>query len=163
MSAIETTQPAGLAPATVDPRFRNASMQSWNVNVQRQLVARPGRDHRLFRLTRREPAHLAQSQSAGCRRAAIPRRWRPPARFFPAQPLGNITQVESSGFSNYYGAVGGRDQAPVARSAVRYLLHAGRSRSTPTRSIRPASPFRTATTFPASTACPISMLDIDSS
>jgi hypothetical protein len=33
VSAIDTTRPAGLAPATVDPRFRNASMQSWNVNA----------------------------------------------------------------------------------------------------------------------------------
>ena len=51
-NAIEPTRPAGLAPATVDPRFRNASLQSWNVNVQRQLARRPGRDGRLFRLAR---------------------------------------------------------------------------------------------------------------
>ena len=37
MSAIEATGPASLSPATVDYRFRNASMQSWNANVQRQL------------------------------------------------------------------------------------------------------------------------------
>ena len=36
--------PAGLAPATVDPGFRNASLQSWNVNVQRQLAPRAGGD-----------------------------------------------------------------------------------------------------------------------
>ena len=40
--AIDATRPAGLAPATVDPRFRNASLQSWNVNVQRQLARELG-------------------------------------------------------------------------------------------------------------------------
>src|SRR5262249_57186157 len=37
-SAIDTTGPAGLAPATVDPLFRNALVKSWNANVQRQLA-----------------------------------------------------------------------------------------------------------------------------
>ena len=36
--AIETTRPVGLAPTTVDPGFRNASLQSWNVNLQRQIA-----------------------------------------------------------------------------------------------------------------------------
>src|SRR6185295_12971008 len=38
VNAIDAVRPAGLAPITVDPRFRNASMESWNVNLQRQLA-----------------------------------------------------------------------------------------------------------------------------
>ena len=51
-SAVDAARPAGLAPATIDPEFRNASLQSWNVNVQRQLAGRDGRDRRLPRLAR---------------------------------------------------------------------------------------------------------------
>jgi Carboxypeptidase regulatory-like domain/TonB dependent receptor len=101
--AIDTTRPAGLAPATVDPRFRNASMQSWNVNLQRQL----GREL---------AATVGYSRSHG-RNLRISRNINQPvdgARPFPAvaasslilpgTPLSNITQVESSGFSNYRAA-----------------------------------------------------------
>jgi hypothetical protein len=36
--AVDLTQPMGLAPTTVDPELRNASLRSWNFNVQRQLA-----------------------------------------------------------------------------------------------------------------------------
>ena len=37
-NAIDLAQAAGLAPATVDRGFRNAYLQSWNFNVQREVV-----------------------------------------------------------------------------------------------------------------------------
>src|SRR5205814_979907 len=37
-NAIDLAQAAGLAPVTVDPGFDNAYMQSWNLNVQRELL-----------------------------------------------------------------------------------------------------------------------------
>src|SRR6185295_10221213 len=37
-SAVDAARPAGLAPSTTDPNYRNASVQSWNVNLQRQLA-----------------------------------------------------------------------------------------------------------------------------
>ena len=37
-NAIDRAQAAGLAPATVDKRFSNAYLQSWNFNVQRKLT-----------------------------------------------------------------------------------------------------------------------------
>jgi hypothetical protein len=102
-SAIETTRPAGVAPATIDPRFRNASVQSWNANVQQQLA-------RTLAVT----AGYAGSHGSDLR---ISRNINQPvngARPFPVlassspilagAPLGNITQVESSGFSNYHAA-----------------------------------------------------------
>ena len=100
-NAISGTQPLGLAPVTVDPRFRNASLRSWNVNVQRQLGAglaimtgyfgSSGRDLRLSRNinqpvagTRPYPATASSSPIS------------------PGVPLGVITQVESTGFSSYH-------------------------------------------------------------
>jgi hypothetical protein len=90
-SAVQTVRPAGLAPATVDPRFRNASLQSWNVNLQRQVASAAavtigylgsrGRDLRLSRNI---------NQPVGGVR--------------PFAAFGNITQVGSGGFSSYRGA-----------------------------------------------------------
>jgi hypothetical protein len=36
-NAIDVAGPAGLAPSSVDAGFRNPSVQTWNVNVQRQV------------------------------------------------------------------------------------------------------------------------------
>jgi hypothetical protein len=100
VSAIDTTRPAGLAPATVDPRFRNASMQSWNVNAQRQLarelavtVGYSGSRGTNLRISRNinQPVDGVRPFPAVAASSAI----------LPGTSLGNITQVESSGFSNY--------------------------------------------------------------
>jgi hypothetical protein len=100
-TAIDTTRPAGLAPATVDPRFRNASMQSWNVNVQRQLA--------------RELAVTVGYSGSHGTNLRISRNINQPVNGVPPFPavavsspiaagmsLRTITQVESSGFSNYH-------------------------------------------------------------
>jgi Carboxypeptidase regulatory-like domain/TonB dependent receptor len=103
VAALVATRPLGLAPATVDPAFRNASLRSWNVNLQRQLASdlavtvgylgSRGTDLRISRNinqpvngVRPFPAISASSPIA------------------PGTPLGNITQAESSGFSTYHGA-----------------------------------------------------------
>ena len=101
--AIDTTRPAGLAPATVDPRFRNASLQSWNVNLQRQLgrelaatVGYSGSHGTDLRISRNinQPVDGVRPFPAVAASSPI----------LPGTPLGNITQVESSGFSNYHAA-----------------------------------------------------------
>jgi hypothetical protein len=100
--ALESTRRVGLAPATVDPEFRNAMLDTWNVNVQRQ-VARDmaitvgylgSRGHHL-RLSRNlnQPADGVRPYAALSASSPI----------LPGAPLGNITQVESSGFSTYNG------------------------------------------------------------
>ena len=102
-TAIDITRPAGLAPSTVDPRFRNASLDSWNVNVQRQLAADMaatagylGSRGTHLRLSRNinQPVDGVRPFAAVAAASAI----------VPGSPLGNITQVESSGFSSYHGA-----------------------------------------------------------
>jgi hypothetical protein len=99
--AVGTAQPLGLAPFTVDPRFRNASLRSWNVNVQQQLgrdwagmvgyFGSSGTDLRISR-------NINQPVNGVRPFAAIS--VSSPIR--PGAPLGNITQVESTGFSSYH-------------------------------------------------------------
>jgi hypothetical protein len=102
-SAIDSTRPVGLAPATVDPLFRNASLQSWNVNVQRQLapglattVGYSGSRGANLRLSRNinQPVDGVRPFPTLSSASAI----------LPGAALGNITQVESSGFSSYKAA-----------------------------------------------------------
>jgi hypothetical protein len=103
LSAIDTTRPAGLAPATIDPRFQNASLQSWNANLQRQLGPQlavtfgysgsHGKDLRISR-NLNQPVDGVRPFPAVASSSPIA----------PGAPLGNITQVESSGFSNYHAA-----------------------------------------------------------
>jgi hypothetical protein len=90
----------GVAPATIDHGFRNASLHSWNVNVQRQLsassavsvgyVGSAGRNLRIGR-------NLNQPIDGNRPFPALS----PASPILPDVPLGNITQIESTGFSSY--------------------------------------------------------------
>jgi len=100
-SALTTTSAAGLAPATVDPNFKNASLQSWNVNVQRQI----GPDvAAMVGYFGSRGSHLRVSRNLNQPVGGV----RPFAALSPDSPirpnaaLGNITQVESTGFSHYH-------------------------------------------------------------
>ncbi|HEX4682748.1 MAG TPA: TonB-dependent receptor, partial [Gemmatimonadaceae bacterium] len=102
-SAIRTTRPAGLAPATVDPLFRNASMQTWNLNVQRQLARElavtmgySGSHGSNLRISRNlnQPVDGVRPYASVASSSPI----------LPGTPLSSITQVESTGFSNYQAA-----------------------------------------------------------
>jgi hypothetical protein len=99
-SAQSTTRPTGLAPATVDPQFRNASLRSWNVNVQRQLardvaatIGYFGSSGRNLRISRNINQPIDGIRPFAELSEASP--------ILPGTPLGNITQVESTGFSKY--------------------------------------------------------------
>jgi hypothetical protein len=102
-SAIDATRPVGLAPMTVDHAFRNAVLDSWNVNVQRQISATMaatigylgsrGADLRLSRNVNQPVNGVRPFPTVSA-----------DSPLLPGTPLGNITQVESSGFSSYNGA-----------------------------------------------------------
>ena len=100
-NAANATRPTGLAPVTVDPRFSNASIQSWNVNVQRQLArdlaatigyfGSRGQDLRISRNINQPVDGVRPFPSLS---SSSP--------IQPGTALGNITQVESTGFSTYH-------------------------------------------------------------
>ena len=71
------------------------------MNLQRQLAGDLAATVGYLGSHGTRSAHLAQHQSAGRTAFVRSRPCRPPARFSPESALGNITQVESSGFSNY--------------------------------------------------------------
>ena len=133
--------------------------------VERQRAATTrqgfGRDGGLFRLERQAPAHLAQHQSARGRRPRRSRRSRPRARSAPARRSATSRRWRAPASpATTRSGCRPRSGCPAACCSTRPTP--GRSRSIPIRSIRPASPSRTATTFPTSTACRISTRGIDS-
>src|ERR1044072_5617554 len=98
-NALDVARPVGLAPLTVDHDFDNAYAQSWNLNVQRVLspftlmVAYVGSKgtHLITRRNINQPAGGVRPFPALSASSPI----------LPGTPLGNITQVESSGNSSY--------------------------------------------------------------
>ena len=99
-NAIDLAQAAGLAPATVDPRFNNAYMQTWNVNVQREIARSLAMmagyfgskgTHLILRRNINQPI-------AGERPYAVLSSTSP---ILPNARIGNITQAEAAGISSY--------------------------------------------------------------
>ena len=98
-NAINLARPAGLAPQTVAHDFDNAYVQSWNLNVQREIsklvlmagyVGSKG-THLITRRNINQPVNGARPYSSLSSSSPI----------LPGTPLGNITQVEGSGNSSY--------------------------------------------------------------
>ena len=99
-NALNLALPAGLAPVTISRDFDNAYMQSWNLNVQRELthglavmVGYFGSKgtHLILRRNLNQPTGGVRPYPALSASSPI----------LPGTPLGNITQVESSGISSY--------------------------------------------------------------
>ena len=99
-NAINLARAAGLAPQTVDHGFDNAYMQSWNLNVQRELtpdlavmVGYFGSKgtHLTLRRNINQPVNGVRPFAALSESSPI----------LPGTPLGNITQVENTGNSSY--------------------------------------------------------------
>ncbi|HET6647886.1 MAG TPA: TonB-dependent receptor, partial [Pyrinomonadaceae bacterium] len=99
-NAIDVARAAGLAPATVDHEFTNAYLQSWNLNVQREVgpnvVLMAGYfgskgTHLILRRNINQPINGVRPYQRLSSSSPI----------LPDTPLGNITQVESTGNSSY--------------------------------------------------------------
>ena len=120
--AVSLTQPIDLAPVTVDPQLRNASLRSWNVNVQRQIAGDLAATVTYLGSHGSEPAHLAQPQPAGERRAAV-------SSALGVEPdpsgatLGNDYASGEHGLLELSRILGWRHQALVARVGVRHVVH----------------------------------------
>jgi hypothetical protein len=100
-TAIDRTQAIALAPVTVNPEFHNASVRSWNVNLQQQLTGNHaamvgyfGSRGRQLRISRNINQPVSGVRPFAALSSASP--------ILPGAPLGNITQVESSAFSSYH-------------------------------------------------------------
>jgi outer membrane receptor protein involved in Fe transport len=90
----------GLAPNTVDPNFDNAYVQSWNLNVQRELARDLGVTIGYFgtKGTHLRISRNINQQINGVR--PFPS-LSPSDPFRPGAPLNNIVQIEGTGNSSY--------------------------------------------------------------
>ncbi|HET6669890.1 MAG TPA: carboxypeptidase regulatory-like domain-containing protein [Pyrinomonadaceae bacterium] len=99
-TARATAGAAGLAPATIDHDFKNAYVQSWNLNLQRELTPSMAVMVGYFGS---KGTHLRLSRNINQPINGV----RPFVRLSASSPiapnslLGNITQIESSGNSSY--------------------------------------------------------------
>ena len=99
-NAITLAGPSGLAPQSIAQDFANAYLQSWNLNVQRELP-----HNMVFSIgyIGSKGTHLISRRNLNQPINGV----RPFPRLSPASPilpgtnLGNITQVESGGNSSY--------------------------------------------------------------
>src|SRR5687768_8830751 len=99
-NAINLGRPAGLAPQSIAHDFKNAYLQSWNFNVQRELlrnlvlsvgyIGSKG-THLISRRNFNQPINGARPFPTLLQSSPI----------LPGTNLGNITEVESGGNSSY--------------------------------------------------------------
>jgi hypothetical protein len=97
--AVDVAGPTGLAPQSIDHDFENAYMQSWNLNVQREfyktafMVGYMGSKgtNLITRRNLNQPVNGARPFPALSASSPI----------LPNTPLGNVTEVGSSGISSY--------------------------------------------------------------
>ena len=99
-NAIDVAGPAGLAPQSIVHDFNNAYLQSWNFNIQREVLpnlalsagyyASKG-THLISRRNLNQPINGVRPFPRLSLSSPI----------LPDTPLGNITQVESAGNSSY--------------------------------------------------------------
>ena len=97
--AVDVARPAGLAPVSIDHDYRNAYVQSWNLNVQHQmfstvLMAGYFGSKGTKLITRRNINQPVNGVRPFSRLSAT-------SPILPNTPLGNITEVGSSGNSSY--------------------------------------------------------------
>jgi hypothetical protein len=111
-SALATAGAAGVAPASVDPTFQNARMQTWNVNVECQIGSSLGLMIGYFG-SKGDRLRLSRNVNQ------INFGERPYARLsasspiLPGSALGNVTEVTSRGYSDYKGLWITANQRPL--------------------------------------------------
>ncbi|HKQ74562.1 MAG TPA: TonB-dependent receptor [Blastocatellia bacterium] len=99
-NAVTVARSAGLAPASVDPNLNNAYVQSYNLNVQREITPTLGVMVGFFGS---KATHLRMSRNInqfinGARPfPSIPAS----SAILPGAAVGNVTEITSAGNSNY--------------------------------------------------------------
>jgi len=101
-NALTVAQASGLAPNSVDAGFRNPMIQTWNLNVQRELwrsfsamVGYFGSKGEHLRVSRNLNQFVGTTRPYPRLSASSP--------ILPNSALGNITEVTSLGYSRYNG------------------------------------------------------------
>ena len=99
-NAINLARAAGLAPQTIDHGFDNAYIQSWNLNLQRELNSHLAvmagyfgskGSHLILRRNINQPVNGVRPFPT----------LSPTSPILPGTPVGNITEVDGTGNSNY--------------------------------------------------------------
>ena len=133
-NAISVARVAGLAPQTVNRGFDNSYVQSWNLNVQRELTTNLALmagyfgskgTHLIIRRNINQPINGLRPYPELSASSPI----------LPGAPLGNITQAESTGNSSY-NALWVTANQRYSETLCSMLPTRGRSRWTTSRSVR---------------------------
>lgn len=105
-NAVSAAQASGLAPSTTNPDFAPGRMQTWNVNVEKQIgtmgvmVGYFGSYGDRLRV----PLNINQLQYNATGQLVRPYpRLAASSPILPGTALGNITEVQSTGWSHYNG------------------------------------------------------------
>jgi hypothetical protein len=100
--ALETATAAGLAPSSVSPDFQGGRLQTWNVNIERQLGRQLGVMVGYFgsKGDRLRISRNINQPVDGVRPFRVLSTSSP---IMPGAPLGNITEIDSLGLSSYHG------------------------------------------------------------
>ena len=99
-NAVTTARASGLSPASVSPDFRSARVQTWNVNLQREIggslgvmVGYFGSKGDRLRISRNLNQFVNGVRPFPTLSASSP--------ILPSSALGNITEIASLGYSHY--------------------------------------------------------------
>jgi hypothetical protein len=99
-NAVNVARAAGLGPAAVDPNFDNAYVQSWNLNVQREItpslavmVGYFGNKGTHLRISRNVNQFINGVRPFPTIAAS--------SAILPGSPVGNITEIDSAANSSY--------------------------------------------------------------
>ena len=101
-NALTVAQASGLAPFSVDPDFQNGKVQTWNVNVQRQIARSLGVMVGYFG-SKGDTLRITLNDNQVTNGARPYPRLSTSSPIFPNSPLGNILSVASKGYSHYDG------------------------------------------------------------
>jgi hypothetical protein len=99
-NSILTVMDAGLAPVTIDPEFRNAGVHAWNVRVQHEL-AKGWMAHAAYLGSIGTDLRIARNLNQPVDGVRPFTRLSDSSPYLAGRRLGNITQIESTGYSRY--------------------------------------------------------------
>jgi hypothetical protein len=101
-NAVTIAQAAGLAPATVDAGFRNPRIQTWNVNVQRELWRNASAMLGYFG-SKGDRLRVSRNLNQFVNGVRPHPRLSASSPILPGATVGNISEVTSLGYSRYNG------------------------------------------------------------